>query len=257
MPNHVENIITLKGDEQKIREMLEVIKNDDYGLGTEDLLRKSSAQGNKYAKYTLGKAYLDGELFLQNIPEAISLIAESADNGLAPAQYLLGKLLYKGKIILQNLNKAIEYLEKATGQNNPYAAYLAGKIQLTEDTVKDISKAIRNFEIAAKNGNDSAEYQLGKIYLYGKEIERDYDKAIAYLTDSAEHGNQYANQLLHSIKSNRNWSATLGSLRLLGHISRVIQNRLEDERKGKHHSVDRKLRRKIKEKKQAQGLKFG
>lgn len=36
MPNHVENIITLKGDEQQIREMLEAIKNDDYGLGTVD-----------------------------------------------------------------------------------------------------------------------------------------------------------------------------------------------------------------------------
>lgn len=36
MPNHVENIITLKGDEKKIREMLEAIKNNDYGLGTVD-----------------------------------------------------------------------------------------------------------------------------------------------------------------------------------------------------------------------------
>lgn len=29
MPNHVENIITLKGDEKRILEMLEAIKNDD------------------------------------------------------------------------------------------------------------------------------------------------------------------------------------------------------------------------------------
>ena len=36
MPNHVENNIILKGDEQKIREMLEAIQNDDYGLGTVD-----------------------------------------------------------------------------------------------------------------------------------------------------------------------------------------------------------------------------
>lgn len=36
MPNHVENIITLKGDEKEIREMLEAIKNDDFGLGTLD-----------------------------------------------------------------------------------------------------------------------------------------------------------------------------------------------------------------------------
>ena len=36
MPNHVENIITLQGDEKKIREMLEAIQNDDLGLGTID-----------------------------------------------------------------------------------------------------------------------------------------------------------------------------------------------------------------------------
>lgn len=226
-------------------------------IRAEDLLRKSSAQGNKYAKYTLGKSLLDGEFLLQNIPESIKLITESADSSFAPAQYLLGKLLYKGEMIPQDLNKAIEYLEKAAEQKNPYAAYLAGKIQLTEDAVKDIRKAIRNFEIAAENGNHYAEYMLGKIYLYGKEVERDYDRAIAYLTASAEHGNQYAAQLLYSIKSNRNWSAAMGSLRLLGQISHIIQNRLDDERKGKQSSIDRKLRRKIDEKKQAHGLKQG
>lgn len=226
-------------------------------IHAEDLLRKSSVQGNKYAKYTLGKVYLDGELFTQNIPEAIKLITESADSDFAPAQYLLGKLLYKGEVIVQNLDKAIDYLEKSADQKNPYAAYLAGKIRLREETVKDILKAIRNFEIAAENGNDFAEYMLGKIYLYGKDVERDYDKAIDYLTASAEHGNQYAKQLLHSIKSNRNWSAALGSLRLLSQISRIIQNRVDNDRKGKQNLVDRKLRRKINEKKQAHGLHQG
>lgn len=226
-------------------------------IRAEDLLRKLSAQGNKYAKYTLGKSLLDGELFMQNIPEAIKLITESADSGFASAQYLLGKLLYKGEVMPQDLEKAIDYLERSVEQKNHYAAYLAGKIRLTEDAVKDIRKAIRNFEIAAENGNDYAEYMLGKIYLYGKEVEHNYGRAIAYLTASAEHGNQYAAQLLHSIKSNRNWSATLGSLRLLGQISRMLQNRLDEERKGKANSIDRKLKRKIDEKKQVQGLKQG
>lgn len=230
----------------------EDIEQDLYRA--EDLFKKSSAQGKKYAKYTLGKAYLDDEMFIQNIPEAIKLITESTDKNFAPAQYLLGKLLYKGEIMPQDLEKAIECLEKAAEQKNPYAAYLAGKIRLTENTVKDIPKAIYNFEIAAENGSDFAEYMLGKMYLYGKEVECDYDRAIVYLTASAEHGNQYAQQLLHSIKANRNWSATLGSLRLFGQISRIIQNRLEDERGGKQISIDRKLRRKIEEKKQAHGL---
>ncbi len=221
-----------------------------------DLLKRASDQGNCYAQYTLGKALLDGTLPV-DVPEAIRLITASADSGFASAGYLLGKLFYQGDAISQDLEKALHYLEQAAEQNNPYAAYLAGKILLTEETVKDVLRAIQNFEIAAKNGNDYAEYQLGKLYLYGKEVERDYDNAMIYLTSAASHGNQYAEQLLHSMKSNRNWSAAMGAIRLLHHISRAIQNRLEDERKGKVGAIDRKLKRIIDEKKQAHGLKQG
>ena len=225
-------------------------------LRAEELLRRSSEQDNRYAEYTLGKNLLDGDLFIQNIPEALKLLTESADKGFAPAQYLLGKLYCKGEMLPQDLEKAIAYLEQATAQKNPYAAYLAGKLRLTEDSIKDVAKAIRNFEIAAENGNDFAEYQLGKIYLYGKEVERVYEKAMEYLKTSAGHGNQYAAQLLHSIKSNRNYSAALGSLRLLGQISRAIQNRLEDEPNGGHGGIDRNLRKKIAEKMALHGQKM-
>ena len=223
----------------------------------EQLLRRSSDQGNRYASYTLGKALLDGELLLHDIPEAIRLLADSAEKGFAAGQYQMGKLLYRGEVVPQDVSRAIEYLERSAAQKNPYAAYLAGKLRLTEGEVKDVLRAIRDFEIAAENGNDFAEYQLGKMYLYGKEVERDYEKAIAYLSSAAEHGNQYAEQILHSIHSNRNWSAALGSIRLLHHLSRMIQNQLEDERKGKAGAIDRKLKRKIDEKKQAHGLKQG
>lgn len=221
------------------------------------LLRRSSDQGNRYASYTLGKTLLDGELLLQNIPEAIRLLMDSADKGFAAGQYQMGKLLYLGEVVPQDVSRAIEYLERSAEQKNPYAAYLAGKLRLTEAELKDVIRAICDFEIAAENGNDYAEYQLGKIYLYGKEVERDYEKAIAYLSSAAEHGNQYAEQLLHSIQSNRNWSAALGSIRLLHHLSRMIQNQLDDEKKGKAGAIDRKLKRKIDEKKQAHGLKQG
>lgn len=221
------------------------------------LLRRSSDQGNRYASYTLGKTLLDGELLLQNIPEAIRLLADSADKGFAAGQYQMGKLLYRGEVVPQDVSRAIEYLERSAEQKNPYAAYLAGKLRLKESEVKDVLQAICDFEIAAENGNDYAEYQLGKIYLYGKEVERDYKKATAYLSSAAEHGNQYAEQLLHSIQSNRNWFAALGAIRLLHHLSRMIQNQLDDEKKGKARAIDRKLKRKIDEKKQAHGLKQG
>ncbi len=220
------------------------------------LLKKAVESGSSYAAYLLGKAYLDGTVFPQDIPEAIRLLTESADKGFTPAEYLLGKLLYKGEVIPQDIGKALFYLERAAEKEQPYAAYLAGKILLTEDAVKDVPKAIRLLKIAAEHGNDFAEYQLGKLYLYGKDVEQDYAEAIRWLTSSAEHGNQYAEQLLHSIRSNRNWSAAMGAFRLLHHISRIIQNRLEDERRGKGGAlIDRKLRRKIQDKKEALGMK--
>ena len=234
------------------------LKGEDIERDTEraeSLLRRSSEQGNKYAAYTLGKAYLDGDILAQNIDEAVRLLMMSASKGFAPAQFILGRLLYKGEVIPKDIRQAVRWLDRAAAQKNPYAAYLAGKIYLTEDEVKDIQKAIRSFKIAAENGNDYAEYQLGKIYLYGKDIPRDTDKAMYYLHLAAEHGNQYAAQLIHSIKVNGNWTTALASLRLLGHMARIIQNRLEDERRGRENSIDRKLRRKIEEKKQAHGLK--
>ena len=232
------------------------LKGEDMERDTEraeSLLRRSAEQGNKYAAYTLGKAYLDGDILAQSIDEAVRLLNLSASKGFAPAQFILGRLLYKGEVTPKDIRQAVRWLDRAAGQKNPYAAYLAGKIYLTEDAVKDIQKAIRSFKIAAENGNNYAEYQLGKIYLYGKDVPRDTDTAMYYLQLAAEHGNQYAAQLIHSIRVNGNWTAAIASLRLFGHIARIIKNRIEDKRKG--GGTDRKLLRKIEEKKQAQGLK--
>ena len=234
------------------------LKGEDVTRDTDranELLRRCAGRGNKYAEYTLGKALLDGELLPQDIHEVVRLLTASAEQGFPNAEYILGKLYCKGEIVPADMPKAIELLERAAEKGNPYAAYLAGKLRLTEDEVKDIEKAIRNFEIAAANGNDFAEYQLGKIYLYGRDTEQDMQKALEWLEKAAEHGNQYALQLLHSIKNNRNISAATGIIRLLHHVSRIIGDRMEAERKSGSSAVDRKLKRRIDEKKQAQGIK--
>ena len=94
-------------------------------------------------------------------------------------------------------------------------------------------------------------------YLYGKDVSQNMEAAVRWLTASAEHGNQYAAQLLHSVRNNKNLSVAMASLRLLHHISRMIQNRLEDERRGKGGTIiERKLRRQIEEKKQALGIRL-
>ena len=234
------------------------LKDEDVDQDLEkatELLRRSAKQGNKYASYALAKLLLSGEEIRSDTLEGFKCLKTTADKGFAPAEYLLGKLLYEGKLIEKNLEKALEYLEKSAEKGNAYAAYLAGKILLTDESVKDVKKAIRYLEIAAEEGNDYAQFQLGKLYLFGKEIPKDYDKAMEYLKASAENGNKYAENLQQSASSNRSWSAGMGVFRLFHHLSRLLQDKI-DGKSGGRGLIDRKLRRQINEKKQAQGLKL-
>ena len=50
---------------------------------------------------------------------------------------------------------------------------------------------------------------LGKLYLIGKEVPYDEERAIHWLTRSAEQGNQYAQYLLNHLEENRLPSAML------------------------------------------------
>lgn len=186
----------------------------------------------------------------------MELLKMSADKGFTQAEYLFGKLLYHGELTEKDTKNALEYLERAANKGNQYASYLAGKILMTEETLKDIPRAVHFFEMAAKQGNPYAEFQLGKMYLFGKDIPKDFDKAMEYLKSSAEHGNEFAEKLYNNANSNRNWYAGMGVFRLFHHLARIIQDRIEDERKGKMGAIDRKQRRQINEKKQAQGLKL-
>ncbi len=222
-----------------------------------DLLEKSAKQGNKYAAYTLGKAYLDGSDVPKDIENALDLLAASADRGFEAAEYMLGKLLLNGEFIEKDTEKAVRYLERAAGKGNQFAQYLLGKFYLAdEDTPKGISKAIWYLEKSVEQNNMYAQYALGKMYLYGRDVERDAGKAIDLLTASAEQSNTYAASLLKSYRHNKNISVSIGVLRMFSHLSRIIQNKLDDEKRGKPGIIDRKLKSVIDKKKQAHGQRL-
>lgn len=232
-----------------------LLKGEDFafdGVKAEDLLRRAIGKGNKYAAYTLGKALLDGEKLKKNTADAVEFLKQSAEKGMLPAEYVYGKLFYQGELIEKDTAKALEYLERAAGKGNEQAAYLAGKICMSEEGLKDIEKAVWYLEMAARKGNDFAEFQLARIYLYGKDMPRDEEKAIAYLHSAAEKGNEYAKQTLENIREHRNQYMATGVIRLFYHLSRIMQDKLEDKKRGQ---TDRKLLRQIDEKKRAHGLK--
>ena len=236
------------------------LNNDSENYDPEsavEWLKKSAERGNSVAKYRLGKLFLLGEDVPQDTGEALRWLNSASDDGYEYAQYLLGKLYAEGTVVEKDVFMALLYLERAALKNNPYAAYLAGKLRLTDAENRDTHRAVEHFTTAAENGNSYAEYMLGKMYLYGNGVEKDIDLALSYLNLSAEHGNEYAAQLLYNLSQSKNPSVAMAAFRLLQHLARIIQNRIEDERKSRENMTDKKLRRIIDAKREAHGLKHG
>ena len=82
---------------------------------------------------------------------------------------------------------------------------------------------------------------------------QDKEKAEIYLTQAAEQGNQYAAYLLEHWQEAVRPDVFLMTTRLLRHLGNVFADESERRRSGSGMAVDRKLRRKIREKKIAQG----
>ena len=99
------------------------------------------------------------------------------------------------------------------------------------------------------------------MYLYGQGVDKDYELAVQLLTSSASKGNEYAQHILDNyhpyMPYTHSSSATvLASMRLLARLSQIIRDDAE-KRNTNSRTIDRKLMRKIEEKKMAQGQKMG
>lgn len=226
----------------------------------ESWLEKASDQGNSYAKYSLAKMHLAGLAAQSDAYKAVRLLRESANDGNGWAQYLLGKFCFRGEHTEKDVFEAVRLLNASANQKNSQAQYLLAKLYLCEDGVpKDTGKALYWLWESVKQKNQYAQYQLGKMLLFGKDAEQDIQNGIALLSASAEQGNVYAARLLQSYYSGRlrNPSVGMASVRLFSQLARMFTDRLRKNEDGQRAVIEKKLRQKIEEKKQAHGMKMG
>ena len=222
-------------------------------------LYRSAEQGYDIAMYKLGKMYLQGDVVNKDVSRAIFWLQQADEQNNQYAQYLLGKTYMNGVDVKADYIKAEELLARASNQGSPYAKYSLAKMHLKGQAQhSQLSIAVRLLTEAVNQGNQWAEYQLGKMYLYGQGVDKNYDEAVRLLTSSANRGNEYAQRLLDNYHSNThgNSATILASLRLLARLSQIIREDA-DKRDKTGRSIDRKLMRKIEEKKMAQGQKMG
>lgn len=213
----------------------------------------SAEKDNDFAAYRLGKLYLGGEGILKDVEAAILWLTFTAERMNPFAEYALGVLYLKGEDVPKDIPKALEYLKRSAGQGNQFAQYRLGKVYLMgEDVPKDIPTALKFLTAAAEMGNQYAQYTLGKLYLMGKDVPRDKESAVRWFTLSAAQGNVYAQFFLDHIDEFKDPSVLLAGTRLLHHMSRVFADNAPPL-KPPGQRADRKLLRRLREKKQAQG----
>ena len=249
----------VRGESYACRELRQIVRDDTLSLTDRDRaaeeMERLAEQGDPHAQYLLGQLYRDGPLLIPDSRKAKHWFNQAAEHGLPEAQYALGKLLLSDDSEVRDPEEGIRWLKEAAENGSQWAAYRLGKEYLTGDAVtKDTSKAAEWFTQSAEAGIQYAQYMLGKLYLMGQGVAQDQTQAMDWFSRSAAQGNQYAQFFLERQDSLRPPSVMLAATRLLYHISQIFENRsLPRSSAGLH--VDRKLRRKIQEKKIALGHK--
>ena len=249
----------LRGEFYACWELRQMIQDNTLPLadrdGAAEELERLAERGDTHAQYLMGQLYRDGPLLIPDSQRAKDWFTQAAEHGLPEAQYALSKLLLSDDPEIHDPDEGIHWLKQATQSGNHFAAYRLGKEYLTGEVMtKDIAKAAEWFAQSAEAGNQYAQYMLGKLYLTGQGVIHDQAQAMVWFSRSAAQGNQYAQLFLEQQNTLHLPSVMLAVTRLLYHMSRIFEDHsLPHSSAGLH--VDRKLWRKIQEKKIAMGHK--
>ena len=207
---------------------------------------------NSNAKRFFALEYISGEHFSQDIEKGLFMLTECADKGDSFACFQLGQFYLKGEIVTQDLGRAEKYLLLA--EDNEFTQYAFGKLYLQEEKY-DIQKAVDYFEKSADK-NMWSSYQLGRLYLFGAdELEKDKEKAVEWLTKSANDGNEYVQNMLNNIDDFENMLLRNTVMGLFVNLSRCIEDNYSQKQCSLKIQTDRKLRKMIQKRKSGIGIR--
>ena len=223
----------------------------DLNKGLE-CIEKAMKLKNSNAKRFFALEYISGEYFSQDIEKGLFMLTECADKGDSFACFQLGQFYLKGEIVTQDLERAEKYLLLA--EDNEFTQYAFGKLYLQEEKY-DIQKAVDYFEKSADK-NMWSSYQLGRLYLFGAdELEKDKEKAVEWLTKSANDGNEYVQNMLNNIDDFENMLLRNTVMGLFVNLSCCIEDNYSQKQCSLKIQTDRKLRKMIQKRKSGIGIR--
>lgn len=148
----------------------------------------------------------------------------------------------------------LKYLLKQAEHGNDFAQFHYGRYLIEGEVLeKNVGEGIQWLEKSAKQNNMFAQCLLGKLFLYGNSVERDEERTLRYLKSSAQQGNKYAQWLLEHRNDYPHQPMLLLVSRFFHYIGKAFEKEMLPDRNNPLAGVDRKLKRKILEKRSALG----
>ena len=256
-------------DYQKLKE-----HKDDFDY----LYRYANAYDDPIGYYRLGRYYLEQTDDMENAEWWLRM---AADNGNSLSAYLVYKA-YRDRKFDEKPSEMMKYLRMAADMKFGFAEYEYAKY--LKDKFPEEAKTY--FKRAAEHGCHQAEYAYGKmLFEEGNREEarvwferttvdedpwtqtrvglllyyeyEDYDAGWEYMHKAADQGYEPAKEAIRAINNNLNAQIVIGVCDLFYYASNIIDDRAEDmyakEHQVNYHGIDKKQRREIRAKKQAQG----
>lgn len=220
----------------------------DHKDEAEKMLLYLREQEHEAASFLLGREYITGEYFDKDVRKGIEILKEFEDESYA-AHYL-----YRAYMELSDMPMALKYLLQLAESGNDFAQFQYGRYLIEGEAVeKNIEEGIRWLERSAEQNNMFAQYLLGKLFLFGNEVERDEERALRYLESSAQQGNEYAQWMLEHRNDYPHQPMLLLVSRFFYHMGQAFEKEMLPDRNNPLAGIDRKLKRKILEKRSALG----
>lgn len=233
----------------------------------EQLLLSETESGNALAMFELGKLYTSEKLGKKDVEKSVAfyqkalqgfLQIEIKAKKLKPfLQFRIGQMFQNGLGTDVDMPKAITYFQQSAEHGNVHAKRIVALEYISGEFLKqDVDKGVSMLTECADDGDKIACYRLGKIYLFGcEEVPQNREKALEYLTFSAEQGNVYAQNILDNMEQYQSEMLTNTIFSLFANLSKCLSEDYNQKFQSGRISVDKKLRRMMQEKKQALGMK--
>lgn len=153
-------------------------------------LMEAAEQGDVIAQYNLAVSYQEGEGVEENPELAFKWFLKAAEQGDSDAQYQVATCYRMGEGVAENKNESINWLIKSAEQDNANAYYgLASCYDRGYGSIKaDPAKAFELYVKSAELGQPQALNEIANCYQQGKGVERNIEKAVAFLSQAAEAG---------------------------------------------------------------------